>query len=252
MDFRKIFNNIPDEFDRWRPRYCSELFSDIINFANITPNKSVLEIGPGTGQASEPFIKTGCSYLAVELGEVFTQVMKNKFGSYKSFDIVNSDFETYNFYPQKFDLVFSAATIQWIPEEIAFSKTYYILNGGGTLAMFMTRTDYKAPNEALFDKIQAVYKEYFFPEMPYTCKMDYRNASNYGFIDFEYREYKAVRQLNSEEFTAYIGTHCDHIALREPYKTPFYEGIKKAILESGDKITLDDTIALYLYRKPLC
>ena len=33
MDFRKTFDRIPDQFDKWRPRYCDELFRDIIEYA---------------------------------------------------------------------------------------------------------------------------------------------------------------------------------------------------------------------------
>ena len=53
MDFRKTFDRIPDQFDKWRPRYCDELFRDIIEYANIGPGKSVIEIGPGTGSTGQ-------------------------------------------------------------------------------------------------------------------------------------------------------------------------------------------------------
>jgi len=49
MDFRKTYDAIPEKFDQWRPRYCDELFSKVINDAKIGAGKSVLEIGPGTG-----------------------------------------------------------------------------------------------------------------------------------------------------------------------------------------------------------
>jgi trans-aconitate methyltransferase len=51
------------------------------------------------------------------------------------------------------DLIYSAATIQWIPEEIAFSKAYRILKPGGILARFMTRSDEKSANEELYNRI---------------------------------------------------------------------------------------------------
>ena len=69
MDFRKIFDTIPEEFDRWRPRYCPELFADLAEYGQLGPGKEVLEVGPGTGQATEPVLRTGCSYTAIELGE---------------------------------------------------------------------------------------------------------------------------------------------------------------------------------------
>ena len=104
MDFRTIFEQVPDDFDKWRPRYCNELFFDLIAYANLSSSSSVLEVGPGTGQATEPILKTGCSYTAIELGESFSEIMKRKFSSYKNFNIVNADFETYPFESERFDL----------------------------------------------------------------------------------------------------------------------------------------------------
>lgn len=59
-DYRKVFDTIPEQFDRYRPRYCPELFAGLIDYAGIVPGKSVLELGPGTGQASGPVLDTGC------------------------------------------------------------------------------------------------------------------------------------------------------------------------------------------------
>lgn len=252
MDFRKIYDSSvsPKEFDKWRTRYCRECFEDLIEYAKLSPMKSALEIGPGTGQATEPILKTGCSYLAIELGENFTEAMKDKFGSYDKFQIINDDFETYDFKQQKFDLVYSAATIQWIPEEIGFPKAYDILKSGGTFAMMFTATDYKSSNEALYLKIQAVYDQYFHPEVEYKGLVEYRNVGNYGFINVERRQYHKVREYNADEFVAWTSIMASHLTLQEPYRSKFFEGIRDAVLSFGNRITLHDTIVLYLARKP--
>lgn len=252
MDFRKVFNDKVDPafFDKFRFRYCDALFEDLIAFCALDDTKSVLEIGPGTGQATEPILKSGCSYLAIELGESFAQDMKRKFGTYKNFDLVQADFETYAFEEVSFDLVYSAATIQWIPEEIAFSKTYRMLKRGGTLAMFMTHTDYKTPNEALYNRIQAAYDQFFKPEKHYALQFDYQNAVNYGFVDFERREYPQWVEYTADEYVSFISIHADHLTLPEPYRTGFFNSVREAIKEFGGKITLKNTIVLYLTRKP--
>lgn len=83
MDFRKTFDKIPEEFDRYRPRYCFGLFEKLLSVCSLNEEKEVLEIGPGTGQATEPILATGCKYTAIELGENFTSFMKEKFSRYK-------------------------------------------------------------------------------------------------------------------------------------------------------------------------
>ena len=59
MEFRKIFDTIPEQFDKYRPRYSAELFESLIEYAEIGEGKSVLELGPGTGQATDPILSTG-------------------------------------------------------------------------------------------------------------------------------------------------------------------------------------------------
>lgn len=254
MDFRKIFDSIPEQFDEWRPRYCDELFADLIEYAKLGPGKTVLEIGPGTGQASEPILKTGCSYLAIELGENFTEFMINRFSSYKNFQIANADFETYDFENVKFDFVYSAAAFQWIPEKIGYPKVYDLLKSNGMFAMFMMRPDIQPgggyTDEPLYTKLQEVYSVFFHPETEYKCKLDYDARDKYSFVNLERREYRKTREYNADDYVSLIGTHSDHITLQEPYKTKFYEGIREVIRSFGNKITLYDKITMYLARKP--
>jgi len=248
MDFRKIFNTIPEKFDKYRPRYCNELFSDLIDFATLTPCKTVLEVGPGTGQATAPILKTGCSYLAIELGENFVEFMTTKFGAYDNFSIVNADFETYDFSGEQFDLVYSAAAFQWIPENLGYPKAFNILKSGGVFAMFSGNGG--VPDEPLHTQCQEVYKKHFFPETPYTCDLDYSTSYKYGFINLEQRVYKSFREMNADDFVALRGTHSDHLTLQEPHKTNVFEGLRQVVINNGNYIKLNDVYTLYLARKP--
>ena len=74
-EYRKIFDTIPEQFDKYRPRYSKELFESLKEYAEITSEKSVLELGPGTGQATDPILATGCDYTAIELGENLYKTM---------------------------------------------------------------------------------------------------------------------------------------------------------------------------------
>ena len=218
----------------------------------VGKQSTVLELGPGTGQATDRILNTGCDYNAIELGENLYAMMKKKYGCYPNFSIVNGDVITYDFGDQKFDMIYSAATIQWIPEEVAFCKTFELLKPGGVLAMMLTRGDYRTPNEELYQKIQQVYSRYFKPETEYMHRsFKYSNAAEYGYTDFEMREFYGRREFTAEEYTAFCGTHCDHMVIPEPYKSKFFDGLREAVLEMGDKIVFDDTYVLYLAKKPL-
>ena len=251
MDLRLIFDTIPEQFDRYRPRYSPELFDALIEYAKLGPGKSVLELGPGTGQATDPVLTTGCDYHAIELGEHLYLKMLEKYGGYGNFHIDKGDFIDFDFGERRFDLIYSAATIQWIPEQTAFGKTFGLLKPGGTLAMMLTKGDYRTPNEELYLKIQEVYSEYFKPEIPYSHGgFRYIAAPEYGFVGFERREFSGRREMDADGYVAYCGTHCDHLSIPEPGRTAFFEALRKTVAESGNRVVFNDTYVLYLCRKP--
>jgi len=250
MEFRRIFDTIPEKFDRYRPRYCREAFDAIMEAASVKPGTQVLELGPGTGQATDPILDTGCDYLAIELGENLAAKMREKYGARPNFQLINDDFITHDFAGAEFDLIYSAATIQWIPEEVAFGKTYDILKPGGMLVMMKLSEDYRTPDPALYEKIQKVYDAYFHPTETYLGGFRYENCLNYGYKNWECRTFRSRRVFTAEEYVNYVGTHCTHLLLPEAEKPLFFDGLYRAVLEAGDRIVFDDTVTVYFARKP--
>ena len=254
MDFRKVFDTIPEQFDRFRPRYSADLFECLTDEAGIGPQTTVLEIGPGTGQATDPILNTGCDYHAIELGEHLCAIMQAKYGARPNFHIVNDDFITHDFGDSKFDVIYSAAAIQWIPERVAFPKTLELLRPGGMLAMMFLIGDYRTPDEALYRKIQKVYDAYYKPVTPYKDMkepFDYLHAADYGYEGLERRDFHGTRVFTADEYVSYCGTHSDHIVIPEPLKTQFFEALRKTVLENGNRVEFRDTYVLYMARKPM-
>ena len=251
MEFRRIFDTIPEQFDKYRVHYSPELFARFIEMAEITPASSVLELGPGTGQATEPILDTGCDYHGIEIGDNFSRVLQRKYGFRNNFTLIHDDFITHDFGDKRFNAIYSAATIQWIPEDIAFSKTFALLKPGGLLAMMKLQGDYKTPNEALYQRIQQVYDAWFRPKMRYDSKFTYENALNYGYVDFQRQDFHGQRVLTADDYVAYCGTHSDHLTIPEPHKSKFFSGLREAVMEFGGTVVFDDTYILMTVRKPL-
>lgn len=234
MDKRLLFNENILNYDKSRPRYCTELFSDIINHAELGSGKSCLEIGCGTGQATEPILKTGSSVIAIELGDKFAEYVKNKFESFTNFRVVNMDFENYSS-DEKFDLIYSATAFHWIKEEIGYPKVFNMLKSGGTLALFWNRT---RPNtDPVHEKIDEIYKKYGdyinYVDKNTLVQDDnelYENIKNtimrYGFIEVEFHLYRGTRTFNADGYISVLNTYPNHIAIPEPVRSKFYAEIK--------------------------
>ena len=253
MEFRLCFDTIPEQFEKWRIHYSPELFEYLIEKKGIGKGVKVLELGPGTGQATDPILDTGCDYTAIELGKNFADVLRKKYGGRDNYKLINDDFITHDFGDERFDLIYSAATIQWIPEDIAFPKTFGLLKSGGMLAMMFLHGDYQTPNPELFADIQKVYDEYFIRKKENTYKsgaFTYDNAVDHGYTELETKYFHGTREYTADEYLQYIGTHSDHIMLEEPYRTPFFEGIREAVLKHGNKVVFNDTYILKTVIKP--
>ena len=249
-EFRTIFDTIPDAFDRWRTRYCPELFASLLEQSGTTERSSVLELGPGTGQATEPLLKTGCDYSGIELGNNFARVLTGKYGKLPNFHLIHDDFITHDFGGRKFDLIYSAATIQWLPESAAFGKTFALLRPGGMLAMLRTRRDYRTPNPELYEKIQQVYDRDFRPAIPYPHgSFRYENALNYGYTDWRKIVFQTTQVYTADEYVAFCGTHCDHIVIPEPYRSRFFAGLHDAVMSFGNRIEMLDSHVLMTVKK---
>lgn len=249
FDERLVFDTIPEHFDKWRGRYCRELFDYIVLQCQLEKGKKCLEIGPGTGQATEFALQTGCDYQAIELGKHLADLLSQKYAGYKNFKVINADFESYQFEPNQFDLVYSAAAIQWIDEAMAYKKSFSILKDSGYLAMFFLNGDYKSTNPALFEDIQRAYDSWFVTEIPYKRKFNYEIGENYGLRYLGRKEFYGKRSYSADEYIEYIHTHSDHIMIKAENSAQFYDGIRKAILKHGGIIRFNDTYILHLYQK---
>ena len=67
MELRLKFNEDEQNYDRFRPGYPDALMQDVIESFHAGTQSRIMEIGIGTGQATQPILDTGCDLTAVEL-----------------------------------------------------------------------------------------------------------------------------------------------------------------------------------------
>jgi trans-aconitate methyltransferase len=166
--------------------------------------------------------------------------------------MINGDFCTYDFADEKYDMIFSAATIQWIPENIAFSRSFDLLKPGGCLVMIANVGDDNTRNTPeLISAKNAVYETYFAPETPYTCRINKQNVVNYGFVPIEVSDYEYDTDMTADEYVSFTMTHADHITLCEPNRSLFMDGLRSAIINNGGIWKRHDRVNVVKTKKPI-
>lgn len=258
MDRRLAFDGNAEGYDRWRPKYCSGLFSDIIRYSGIGSESLAVEIGCGTGQATEPILQTGCRVIAVEYGEHLAACAKKKFENYNNFRVENMEFEKFSCDRGSVDLVYAATAFHWISEGIGYPKVYNMLKSGGTLALFWNRPHPDQKRPALRAKMQVAYDCLHTNESsrPHVeSDVDRREAlsktiKKYGFTELARHLYEQTRTFTAEDYLSLLNTYSDHIAIPPPVKRRFELEIREAIDSEGGVLDIYDVMDLYLAKKP--
>lgn len=257
MDLRFTFNQDAANYDRWRPTYAPRLFESILQHARLDSTCRALEIGIGTGQATPPFLRTGAKLTAVELGADLSEYCKHKFADYSNFDVIHMDFESYPNEENVFDLIYSATAFHWIPEETGYPKALMLLKKGGTLALFWNHPNIHPSNGALSEQIQQVYRTYRPSSRPpkvfeqKDCSPILDALARYGFTGCSATLFTQTRTFGAQDYIGLLNTYSDHRAMQPDDKTALEQGIAQAIASAGGTLTLQDTMDLYLAKKPV-
>jgi SAM-dependent methyltransferase len=156
-EIRHGFDNIPDIYDRVRPRYPAAAFDEI--FVRLPPSPPIIEIGPGTGQATRDLLARGAHVLAVELGAAMAAKLQSNFRDEPGLEILVSSFEAAPVPAAAFDALFSATAYWWVSSPERMTKPVQILKRpAGLMAILDTMQVDAEADRGYFERSHAVYE----------------------------------------------------------------------------------------------
>jgi SAM-dependent methyltransferase len=134
-DLARVFNDVPELYDRVRPRYPDELFADLLTITGIDENGSVLEVGCGTGQATRSLAGLGCSVTAVEPGAEMAALARQRIATFGNVDVETSTFEEWDDRGRRFDVLAAASAWHWVDPSTGWQRAHDVLRPGGWMAL---------------------------------------------------------------------------------------------------------------------
>ena len=138
MNFHKeseMFNQAAEYYDKYRPGYPQEIIDSLISVTGITEGSDLLEIGCGSGKATEQIIGKGFNILGIDPGEDLVRIGNERFKN-ENVQFVKGRFEEYHFEQKKFDVIYAAQSFHWVPQPIGYKKCADILKDNGYIALF--------------------------------------------------------------------------------------------------------------------
>ncbi len=163
-DLARAFDEVAELYDRARPTYPKELFTDLVALTGVGPGSRVLEIGPGTGQATIPLAQFGCEIVAVERGANLAAVARRNLERFPSVTVVTAAFEEWPLPAERFDLVLSATAFHCLEPAVRVAKAAEALRPGGSVAVVETH-HVGGPDRGFSVDVQECY-ERWDPDTP--------------------------------------------------------------------------------------
>ena len=217
---RSTFDQAAELYDRARPGYPAALFDDLAELTSIGPGSRVLEIGPGTGQATLPLAERGCAVVAVELGVDLAAVARRNLAGFPRVEVVTAAFEAWPLPAEPFDLVLAATAFHWIDPSVRVVKVADALRPDGSLATITTE-HIAGGDESFFAEVQDCYVRWD-SDTPVALSLkpaiDIPSA-HYGldrsdrFGPATFRRYESDRSYTTASYIDLLLTYSGHRAL---------------------------------------
>jgi ubiquinone/menaquinone biosynthesis C-methylase UbiE len=232
---RTTFDTIADLYRTVRPGYPEELFDALISATRIRPDSNLLEIGPGTGQATKSLAKRGFKIRAIELGSNLAEIARHELREYPNVTVVNGSFETVELDPGSFDLIYVATAFHWIEPEFKLTKPSKLLRGGGHLAVITSQHVSDESGDEFFLASRPIYEKYREEEeddyqLPNILDLKPQEVDGKLFRTVFFGVFPVAVRYTAEEFVQLTSTFSETIAMedskRKEMLADIYELIK--------------------------
>ncbi len=248
---RETFNQSADLYDRIRPGYPDSLVDDVITLSGIPKQGRILEIGCGTGKATELFASRGYSMDCLDLGNDLVAIAATKFREFDNIQFIVNSFEDWKSNDQVYDLIIAATSFHWVNPMVAYVKSAAVLKSTGALAVFLNKPVRK--KEGFFARVQDVYRTCAHSMMradPNANKESQNPAGEELFQKPITRRFPWSMEYSADQYVDLLGTYSDHISLPETEKKALFIGIANLInKEYGGKVLKHYEAVLTLRRK---
>jgi SAM-dependent methyltransferase len=184
-DRRTLFGQDAAAYDRGRPGYPERVFAVLRERCGLAPGCRVLEIGPGTGQATEGLLDLGASVTAVELSEALGARLAEKFAG-RDLTVQIAAFEEANLAPQSFDLVVAATSFHWIAAQAGLNRCADVLRPGGSVALWWNHFGDPGRHDEFHDALVSRVRP-IAPEVVDDSDTDGRGPAGHHALDAEAR-----------------------------------------------------------------
>ncbi|MEO0493144.1 MAG: class I SAM-dependent methyltransferase [Actinomycetota bacterium] len=246
------FDRDAEGYDAGRPDYPAEVYGRVLAHLAVGGGDRVLEVGPGTGQATGRVLATGAAVHAVEPGAALADVLRQRHGG----DRLTVEVATLEDADPEgpFDAVASATAFHWVDPEVGLPILHRVLRPGGRVALWWNV--YRDPSLGSVDPVDEVVRS--TTELPNTRGLNGildeldlpRRLAEHGFVDVEATTHQWTITHDEASLLALFSSFSD-MRKREPAERRLvFDRLAELVRANGGMITRPCTSPMITARTP--
>lgn len=254
---KNTFSKVVRDYEAARPTYPKELYDKVLDFSGIGTNAEVLEVGAGTGQATDLFLQGNFTFDLLEVSDEQVAFLKQKYGNHPKVYVKKDYFEQYEA-EKKYDLIYSATAFHWVDSWVGYPKAWEMLKPGGALAVFWHMSSVTHYDTGIFVGLNAIKKKYLPEEsLGFDAKgiqkvkerriQQIQSGGCFGAP--EVYEYRWPDTYDADRYVTLLNTYSGTQTLAEEERMTYLEEVRAYINANGGMVELPQHVMLYLVRK---
>lgn len=255
---RRLFGSDPASYDLGRPGHAERVYEVLVERCGLREGSRVLEVGPGTGKATQRLLELGAAVVAIEPDAELAAYLPRSLG--RDVDVRNTTLEDAELSSDTFDLAVAASCFHWIDEPVGLRKIRDALGPDGWFGMWWTLFgDRDAPDafmtaaNPLLEGLQHSPTVGDEGRPPYARDSEARLAALAvaGFEELSYETARWEAHWDTAGIRALYGTFSPVARLDEQRRTEILDGVARIAEEQfGGRVGRTLVTALYTARKP--
>jgi len=257
---RRLFGLDPVAYDSARPGHAPRVYEILVERCGLAAGTRVLEVGPGTGQATRRLLDLGAQPLvALEPDPALAAYLDTTLRD--RIEVVVTALEDAELRAASFDLAVAASSFHWVEEERGLAKLFEALRPGGWIALWWTLFGEPGEPDAfieatspLLENLKASPTHAATPERPPHALDSETRLEALRAAGFESAEHEVVRwqaHWDTSGIRGLYSTFSPIARLDEPRKNEILDGVARvAERDFAGLVERALITSLYTTRKP--